>query len=847
MSLTLLAALAGFAFSAAPAAAAHPSTVFDANELAHLRATRDDPARAEISAAVRLVMDAQVGKPISNASVFGDVRVAGNALAGYAIAAEIFEEPTWREVARKSLMNALNWSDWGFGEGDDLNRAHILMGAAVAYDVLYPVLSASERTSVRNRIATEAARFASAADNGVWWTTDFVQNHNWINFGALGVAGYALEGEDDRAAGFVSRAYANSQKLKAVFDLVTDGSWHEGLSYQQYGLAHVMPYWMASARRGANFADNAMMRALGAHYLHVQLPANPRGFVTTNGDWTGWPGPAMAQNLRYAAKLFGDRKAQEAARRWAAGGTRSNAAFYAFNYALEFVAHDPKLAPADLTKVPLDRYGDDQQVSVLRSGWGSGSIVLALKNGVLGGRGNYERIKDKGFPGGILNIGHDHVDDLGLWMYGDGEWLLPEVVGYNIGRTSGPKAWMTEFHNSLLIGGRGQLGDERGGTHSATAHSWFFDREAHMPLTASTTGFAFARADGTRLYPASLGPQGITRTVALSRDGYAVLRDTVQMSSAQSVEQVFHFMDKGSQSGAWIRGETKNGRVVGLNVVAPASFSTSFQSVTADKLNKQFEPDGSMTRVRIRPSSNAARTDFLEIVWPGRATTWEQRPQVRALQPSQPHSGAAITFATHTDRWLFAGGGSFEADGFALNGDTALIRTGNDGSLQRVVLLGAGSISDADGSRTLIESTQSGVIEVDYGTDGLARVSGTGTQDARILGDGVTDVRINGENATWRREGVHIVLGQEPHVEPPLPDPEPGSPEDPPVIVNPDDGDGGLPDGAPRDGDFELLPGDPTKPRIVKPSAKASCGCAGPGSPAAMLVLGLLVLGLRRR
>src|SRR5215203_2809070 len=90
-----------------------------------------------------------------------------------------------------NLMNHCNaaWSD-----DEDLGQAADILNGAVGYDVLYDLLTSGQRTACLNKIAASAQDLANAADSGIWWTTDLVQNHNWINYAAIGVAGQALEG-----------------------------------------------------------------------------------------------------------------------------------------------------------------------------------------------------------------------------------------------------------------------------------------------------------------------------------------------------------------------------------------------------------------------------------------------------------------------------------------------------------------------------------------------------------------------------------------------------------------------------------------------------------------------------
>jgi hypothetical protein len=773
---SFVAVLVGLVSLSSSARASHPRTVFDAAELVRLRAARST-THAEMASALVAALDRQLGTSLTPAQ-FGDPRLLGNVIAGNAMAARLVGDARHEALAKQHLMGALAWSDWGFGDGDDLNRAHLIIGAAVAYDVLFPVMSEAERTSVRARLGAEAQRFDTAVANRIWWTTDWLQNHNWINFGALGVAGFALEGEDARAPVWISRARANSTTLASVLDLVPDGSWHEGVGYQQYGWSMAMPYWMASARAGVDVAGHAMLRGHGAYRLWTQLPDLPRGYVATHGDWSGWAGPGSTQVLRYAAARFRDGAAQEAARRWIAGGPRSTRAEDTFYLALEYVAYDPSVAAADTGALAPDFVAADQGLAVLRTGWGPGAMVLGLKAGVLGGRANWERLRRRGAPGGSLNISHDHMDDLGLWIFGDGRWLLPECVGYNIGRTSGPKAWRTEFQNSLLVDGLGQLGDDKNDEDNGLAHAWFFERESRLEEVSATDGYAAARATGARLYPASLGVTSLERSVYLSREGWAVLRDDVALAAPRVVEQLLHALDAATVDGPWIRANSKDDRVLGIRVVAPARFATTISPQTADKLTKQYEPDGSVSLVKLRPASEAARTRFVELLWPTRGARWAARPDVQPLDAARPEAGFVVRLADGRESWAMGDGTMAPTGRVATSARWAAVREGADGRVWRLVIGGAGRLS-LDGE-VVLTGVSMGSLEVDI--DGaVATLSGAEPQGASFVAPEVSSVMRYGAEVPWYREGARVVVG----VRPPAPV-DAGVAEGPDASVVPD-------------------------------------------------------------
>src|SRR5215216_2717478 len=541
-AVVLLGSLVALAIGAPSAQAAHPQTITDSAGLSRLREARTGSHRW-LADVLKKTLDR-----------YKDSQPGTAGVAGYAIAAQVFNDPAVADASR--YVSAAKRGLFAMGGGprdNDLAQAAYLRNAALGYDLLYSELSDSERSTVRTRLADSAANLSQAAANGIWWTGDYTNNHNWVNFSALGLAGYALRGEDVRAGGWVRQALDNAARLQPVFDAVTDGSWHEGVGYLEFGLFSQVPFWISAQRQGVTVGDSALVRRLGRYILAIQAPGHARVPVVTNGD-ANWSRPGLPLVLQYTAARFRDPYAQEAARRWEADTNpitaRSSASESVYSPALQYVVYDPTVPAVDTATLPPDLYAGDQQTAVMRTGWGPDATVLAFKNGVFGGRGNFERVKAGRPPGAYINFGHDHVDDLGLSMYGRGGWYLTETHAYNCcGSPGGDYGYSSRYHSSLLIDGVGQLGDDRGTRHSSSQHAWFFDREASMPVHVSTQHYAFARGDGTRLYPPSLGTQSLLRTMALSRDGYAVLHDRARFTSARRVEQLFHFQLSASAGG----------------------------------------------------------------------------------------------------------------------------------------------------------------------------------------------------------------------------------------------------------------------------------------------------------
>src|SRR2546430_6577047 len=87
--------------------------------------------------------------------------------------------------------------------------------------------------------------------NDAWYVDQYPQNHNWINAAGMGLAGLALQREDSRAGNWLARAPNDLGKGNLVLGALLDGSWDEGILYQEYGVSMSLPFWMALRARGS--------------------------------------------------------------------------------------------------------------------------------------------------------------------------------------------------------------------------------------------------------------------------------------------------------------------------------------------------------------------------------------------------------------------------------------------------------------------------------------------------------------------------------------------------------------------------------------------------------------------
>lgn len=436
----------------------------------------------------------------------------------------------------------------------------------------------------------------------------------------------------------------------------------------------------------------------------------------------------------------------------------------------------------------------------MRDSWTVGSAatstVAALKAGVFGGRGNYEGFKSCVYgTTEFLNYGHDHEDDLGLWIYGKGGWLLPEAVAYNCCYQNN-NYQKTDWQNTLLIDGRGQLGDDKVWPRANTklcgtdangnqrGPAWFYARDAKIVASASTAHYAFTRGDGRKLYPADLKVNTLLRTFAMSRElgAFMVLQDRAEFGTPRKLTQVFHSLNPTNTdfTSPWIRMNNDvpststshaSNTVLGIKVLSPTSgYAATPSSQTSNTVGEFVDNDGIFGRMDVTTTTASTSATFLEFLWPTTTAAYGTKPTVTALDSSFPDRGFSTIYGASTEAWLYnTVGGTTSAGGLTLEGtaktDIGIRRTDTStGAVERVVLFGSGRLRDSSGSRTLLDlGSGKGVLEVAFTGTTAADLTGT----APVVGvqfyapTTVTTVTRNGQAVGFSRSGTTITVTSE--------------------------------------------------------------------------------------
>lgn len=891
-------------WAGATQAAEHPSVLFDAEDIPTIQARLAGPLRI-----VREALEAGIHFPFAGGNFpstpdldyehFQDRRGPPDSLLAFAFGATFLDPDTQigqeaRILARNYLLGICRYPDWVFaasqeGTDPDLNSAHHLFAVSLAYDWMYPTLSEEERDLCRRRVAVEGEKVYQAMLRNVWWMTDSIQNHNWINTSSLGLAALTFEGELDGVdtGRWLAAVQENLEKVHAIADLVEGGAWHEGPGYLNYGFDSLIPFSVALVRKkgGPDYADNHAVRDFPTLRRFMMPPVREKrrefGFIW--GNFSGIHNENTLLSTFYTASKHRDHHAAWYAQKYVEGAIDGREGFLTWPPAqrgvlLATLLYDETVTPAppaeDGAAWELDYFAKDLSLWVSRTSWRDGGGLVGLKSGVFGGHGNFNRLaKGDDWPGGFINFGHNHADDNGFYYFADGEWLTVPVPGYWIGRNdSNPQANRTKYANSLLIDGDGQLGEGVRTCHMRSC-PWFFERIGSIPTRGSTANFSFAVGAGSQLYPKHLQLQTFGRSVLFVDRRIPVIRDVVRAAEPHRYEITFHAIDGVARDGDWLRLEAKNGRAAALKVVAPQNFALRTERQSLVHTNK-FDPDGSMTAAMIRPQQDAREAVFLTALAPVRTAAWQTRPSIEPLDPDAPHRGLVLSGLEPDEVYeiLFTEDPSHVDDtpSLGISGMVGVKKTRGDAIVR--LLVAAGHSLRVDGE-TWVEILDPGhrTLEVDYTEEGV-RISGD-AHAFRVRAPDARRVWLNGQPVDFLQDGAYVV-----YPAPEIPDEgddgdgaggsggegggDEGDPSDPQPGCGGGGGTGGPdgePDGKPGDGigpggDGPQVPGpgrdDGASPRGSKEGDGGKCSAAGPwqqASPLAFAWLSLFGLFGRRR
>ncbi len=582
----------------------HPRIYLDAAALGELRrATTTDPERFAL---LRKWSDDAERQTLAEAKD-PDLRLLARTIPPFALARLLYRRPGDLDQVRRRIAALAD--RWAPGRLEDLEIAESVYACALAYDWLPDDLSARERESLGGIIREGAA----ALQNEVWRYPP-LNNHRVVDAACLGIAGLACYGDLPGAGDWIRRGGRELELAARHF--TDDGISPEGLGYATYVLEYLLKYYAAAEP----LLDTppvavAWQKAFPTAFMHQALPPGrwrPDNLALSFGDSPrgAWYGPGYLA-ARLAAR-YNDPLA-----RWIAAACRAKGTdppeSAAWLDPLWSGSAGPLTPPGQL---PIWSHLANWGLYLARDSWDDDATLLGFACSPAGGR----KLRRGGFayPG----LGHSQPEAASFVLFSRGEHLIAHP---------GPTTKkLTADHNTILVNGRGQLGE---------GEEWFLGRglfyRSNTPdliRAEHTERYDYVVGDASAAYdPRDL--RRFVRHLMWLRPRVICLLDELAADRASSFEWLLHTEGTVEPLDERSVRITRGRASLLVRFLWPADVTLTWRTEDVAGASVPWGLSRWQT-LRARPAGNRTETRFLVLLLPGDADDPPRFP-VAHVSPSE--------------------------------------------------------------------------------------------------------------------------------------------------------------------------------------------------------------------
>lgn len=446
------------------------------------------------------------------------------------------KDSKYLNALKEWIAASCNYPTWGLNkyDGGDLAAGYQLLGLALAYDWLQSDLDANLRETIRQTLIRRGRQMRKQSDIFYWQKT-YLQNHMWVSLVGLTAAALALM-DDPEVGGEVRPWFTHSlEKFRRTEELLgPDGASHEGTTYYSLGIDALLKFWNLAADLSDQKPESSWWKNTGYYRLYMALPKNSWTKVNDVVDFADsiradWVGPDYY--LHRLAAINRDGYIEGLARATAPISTCGGFGACWLN----LIWFDPSVQPKSETTLPTLRHFADMEIVSSRSGWSGDESLVAFKCGPALGH-TATRLLD--YDAGAAHV---HPDANHFVVFGNGEWLI---------RSDNYRFKGTDDHNTLLIDGKGQMGEDEptfNNRRQASVGSWFQATEQvktkanpHIVAAQSNAQFDYMVGDATEAYRAKSGLRRFVRQMVFLKPDVLIVADDVRTDGPHDLELRFH-------------------------------------------------------------------------------------------------------------------------------------------------------------------------------------------------------------------------------------------------------------------------------------------------------------------
>ena len=599
----------------------------------------------------------------------------GMAAANLSFAYRLTGQEHYLEEAKRWIFTAVGYDVWGYGflVDVDLSASWLLYGLGLSYDWIKEDLTADERNIFLDKLILQGNKiFDYGEENkGNCWSTDYWQNHNWINYTGLLTTAYAIRAEYNGAEHWIQTIKEN---FETVFDyLPEDGSNYEGTVYWRYA----MKFFLTTAHLirqdgGPNYFESDFIKNTFYFRLYQTAP-NWEENIPFGDVHDRRSSHSICAYYKLAAEC------QIGQAQWLAELVRKKFLFREASHSkifpgilpeafLEILWFDPTIKSVAPDGLPLNKYFPDLGLVVMRSGWDQDATHLSFKSSPPGGHKQWKISweLDKKNNWRTRSLTHYHVDFNHFTLIHRGA-LLAMDEGYN--RTS-----RAEIHNLITVDGKGCVGEKiweegdlsdpvRFDLNCKGIHNVWRD----VPETAIANIEAFSEKDGyihalgetSKMYDPELQLHRNARHIINSQLGYFIILDEIESSLEHTYTWRMH-SEKKAKHISEDHFEIQDGRGA-LNVFAvfPSDNVSEVEETRIEEVMTPQRPDDirhiTLQTLKIENAQRSKNVHFLHVLQPKGALEHEVNNPINVERiAADEYSGVEIRSEQHTEIFLFS-------------------------------------------------------------------------------------------------------------------------------------------------------------------------------------------------
>jgi len=496
------------------------------------------------------------GQKLSEEHPPTSITYMGMAAANLSFAYLLTKQDHYLEEAKRWLFTACSYESWGYGflVDVDLSASWLLFGFGLAYNWIGDALTSSEKAMLLDKLILQGNKmYTYGQENlGNCWSTDYWQNHNWINYTGLLTTAYAIVDEYKPAQIWVDTIVDNFKKVHKW--MPEDGSNYEGTGYWRYAINFLlasadmikeqegkdlfkMPYlsntfYYRLYQSAPNWEENINFSDVHDRRSSHSVSAYYKFAKEYKNGYAQWLGRLVQEKFlfreAYESKIF--------------PGIMPEAF-------LEYIWYDPSVETKDPKELPLTRYFPDLGLAVIRSSWERDAIHFSIKSSPPGGHVQWNKSWeiDKVNKWRTRSLTHYHVDFSSFILMANDS---PLAIDEGFHRTSRAKV-----HNMITVDNTGCMGEkiwdqgtledpERFDLNCKGIYNVWRDvpkeASANVEDYISQSGYTYYVAESSKMYYEEMELSRNARYVWYSELGYFIMLDELKSKQAHTYTWRLH-------------------------------------------------------------------------------------------------------------------------------------------------------------------------------------------------------------------------------------------------------------------------------------------------------------------